>query len=173
MALTLLRHAAVAPEYQGCYNGWSDIGIDTAQWDKEAAQRLQQQTFDAIYSSDLLRCTQTLDRLGFTHYISDTRLREVRFKSFAEGKDYAHICKRADFDKSLLEDAALWHDYLCDENMEDFHRRIDALIQELPKDKEILFCTHGGVIYYLMQRHALPWHKIDYLQSIRIENELY
>jgi len=169
MALTLLRHAAVAPEYQGCYNGWSDIGIDTAQWNKETAQRLQQQTFDAIYSSDLLRCTQTLERLGFTRYRVDARLREVRFRAFAEGKDFATVSQRADFDENLLEDAACWHAYICDESMEDFHRRIDDFIQSLPKDKEILLCTHGGVIYYLMQRYAITWRKIDYLQYIRIE----
>ena len=169
MALTLLRHAAVAPKYQGCYNGWSDIGIDMAQWDKEAAQRLQQQTFDAIYSSDLLRCTQTLERLGFTRYRTDARLREVRFRAFAEGKDFAVVSQRADFDESLLEDAARWHTYICDETMEDFHRRIDDFIQSLPKNREILLCTHGGAIYYLMQRYTITWRKIDYLQYIRIE----
>ena len=27
MALTLLRHASLDSQYQGCYNGWTDLDI--------------------------------------------------------------------------------------------------------------------------------------------------
>ena len=64
MAITLLRHAAVARELQGCYLGWSDVSIDEELFDARRVETLKKSHFDSIISSDLLRCRQTVEKLG-------------------------------------------------------------------------------------------------------------
>ena len=86
MAITLLRHASLAKEHQGRYNGWTDLPIDKTLFNAKKVALLSKQKFDEVYASDLIRCTQTLEMMGIEEYISDERLREVRFKAEIEGQ---------------------------------------------------------------------------------------
>ncbi len=170
MALTLLRHAAVHPKYQKRYNGWTDLSIEPSLFDAKMVAPLCKQHFDHIYSSDLMRCQETLSFMEMTPYTTDERLREVRFKAHIEGLSYQEVSRRSDFDASLLEDPIAWHNYICAERYEAFSRRIDAFLTDLPKDKEILVCTHGGVMQHMLALLHLPLQQIDYLNWIRIEH---
>jgi len=170
VALTLLRHAALHPKYQKRYNGWTDISIEPSLFDAKIAAPLCKQRFDHIYSSDLMRCQQTLSYMEMTPYITDKRLREVRFKVHIEGLNYQEVSQRADFDTSLLEDHKAWHNYICAEHYEAFSRRIRTFLADLPKNKEILVCTHGGVMQHMLLLLHLPPQQIGYLDWTRIEH---
>ena len=171
MALTLLRHAAVHPRYQKRYNGWTDLSIEPSLFDAKIVAPLCTQRFDRIYSSDLMRCQETLSFMEMTPYTIDKKLREVRFKAHIEGLSYQEVSQRADFDASLLEDHRAWHNYICMESYEVFGRRISNFLADLPKDKEILVCTHGGVIYRILSLLQLPPQQVGYLDWIRIEHD--
>ena len=170
MAITLLRHAALPKKYQNHYIGWSDISIDPELFDHKKVALLQTQKFDIVYSSDLIRCTQTLETLGIKDYITDTRLREVRFKDEIEGLNFNEIEKLSSYKSKYIEKRKKWHKYICEEPQKDFEARIKSFLNELPKDKEILICSHGGTLQKMMLFLGYAKNKIAYLEQIRVEN---
>jgi len=172
VALTLLRHAALHPRDQGQYNGWTDLSIEPSLFKKEKISLLQRQKFDLVYSSDLVRCTQTLELMGIKEYSIEKRLREVRFKAHIEGKSFDEICRLRDYDASLLKEEERWHAYVCAESASAFERRIRHFMAELPHDKEILICSHAGTLQKILYLLGLSKAKIDYLEFIRIERGL-
>ncbi len=169
MALTLLRHAALHPKDQKRYNGWTDLPVDPSRFDPDAAAPLCRLHFDHIYSSDLARCRETLMLMGITGFTTDARLREVRFKAHIEGLCFEEVHRRRDFDETLLEDHRLWHRYICAESYDAFGRRIGSFLADLPQNREILVCTHGGVIYQILRHLRMPMQQVGYLDWIRIE----
>lgn len=168
--MTLLRHAALHPRYQKRYNGWTDLSIEPTLFDARYVAPLCRQRFDRIYSSDLLRCQETLHYMNLLPYRTDARLREVRFKPHIEGLRFEDVARRDDFDETLLEDPKVWHNYICAERYEVFERRIASFLSELPADEEILVCTHGGVVQRILELLRLPTRPIEYLDWIRIEH---
>jgi len=166
MTLFLLRHAPVVKEYEGCYNGWIDVDI---QQDIVMPERLREQEFDAIYSSDLQRCSKTLDILGFEGYITEERLREIRFKKAFEGKSFESINPP----KHALDNMQSWYDFICDEDLASFRSRIQSMLETL-EGKNILICSHGGTIRMILSLleekdfYALFDIKIDYLELLKI-----
>ena len=172
MVLTLLRHAPLHPKYQGRYNGWTDLEIEPSLFDAKAVEILTKIPFDHIYSSDLLRCTQTLTYMGIEHYTTDERLREVRFKAHIEGKSFQEITTHPSYDESMLESRERWHNYICAESQQAFERRIRAFLHNLPKEGEILICSHAGTLQKMLYMLGLSKEKIDYLEFVRMENVL-
>jgi len=170
VALTLLRHAPLHPKHQGRYNGWTNLSIEPSLFDAKAVEIIQRQQFDLVYSSDLLRCTQTLAYMGIEEYITDERLREVRFKAHIEGKNFEDICLLPSYDEKLLESRDSWHRYICAESQSTFERRIRSFLSELPKEKEILICSHAGTLQKILYFLGLAKAKIDYLEFVRIEH---
>jgi len=170
MALTLLRHAALPKENEHRYNGWTDLNIDPELFDAQKVALLDRQKFDFIYSSDLVRCQQTLEMMGITEYISDERLREVRFKAEIEGLNFNEIEKLDSYKSSYIEERESWHDYICEESQEHFEARILSFLEDLPSNKEILICSHGGTLQKMMALLGYAKNKIDYLEHIRIDN---
>ena len=170
MALTLLRHAALPKENEHRYNGWTDLNIDPALFDTQKVALITQQKFDIIYSSDLVRCQQTLEMMGIEEYITDERLREVRFKEEIEGLNFNEIEKLDSYKSSYIEERASWHDYICDESQTDFEARIHSFLEDLPVNKEILICSHGGTLQKMMAQLGYAKNKIAYLEHIRIDN---
>jgi broad specificity phosphatase PhoE len=149
MELTLLRHAAPASTYQGRYIGHTDIRIDEALFEHDKIEHLTHQRYDRIYSSDLVRCTATLEKMGIRNFITDTRLREVRFKPSIEGKNFAEIEAMEDFDPASLDSQEKWHSTVCDEPLETFRGRIQSFLDKLPKNETILICSHAGTMAML------------------------
>jgi broad specificity phosphatase PhoE len=164
MSLTLLRHAPLAKKYQKRYVGWEDIPLDEALF---FTPTLPKKRFDAIYSSDLKRCIQTVTKLGF-NYTKDYRLREVRFKKEIALKSFQEVEKLPSFKAEYLENSTLWHHYIAQESPEEFAQRIENFLQELPKGKEILICTHAGVIRHILTTQNSTKTSLDYLESITL-----
>ena len=169
MALTLMRHAPLHPKYQGRYNGWTDLAIEPTLFNPLRIDTLTQHPFDMVLSSDLQRCTQTLEMMGIKTYRTDPRLREVRFKAHIEGKSFDEISKMPHYDEQYLKDATAWHRYICAESPEAFERRIRSFLAELPTDKEILICSHAGSLQKILSMLGLHKAKIGYLETIRVE----
>ena len=170
MALTLLRHAALPKKYAHRYNGWTDLDIDPELFDAQKVALLNQQKFDIVYTSDLVRCQQTLEMMGITEYITDERLREVRFKEEIEGLNFNEIEKLDSYNSSYIEQRESWHKYICEESQEHFEARIESFLEELPSNKEILICSHGGTLQKMMALLGYAKNKIAYLEYIRIDN---
>jgi broad specificity phosphatase PhoE len=170
MALTLLRHAALPKENEHRYNGWTDLNIDPELFDAQKVALLDRQKFDFIYSSDLVRCQQTLEMMGITEYITDERLREVRFKKEIEGLNFNEIEKVDSYKSTYIEERESWHDYICEESQEHFEARIQSFLEDLPSNKEILICSHGGTLQKMMALLGYAKNKIAYLEHIRIDN---
>ncbi len=170
MAITLLRHAALPEKYQNRYISWSNISIDPNLFDYKKVALLTRQKFDIIYSSDLTRCTQTLDTLEIKNYITDERLREVRFKDNIEGLNFEEIEKLPSYKSKYIEKRKKWHKFICAEPQLDFETRIKSFLAELPQDKEILICSHGSTLQKMMVFLGYAKNKIEYLEQIRLEN---
>ena len=170
MAITLLRHAALPEKYQNRYIGWSDISIDTELFNHKKVALLQIQTFDIVYTSDLIRCTQTLETIGIQKYTTDIRLREVRFKDEIEGKNLDEIVKLPSYKSKYSEKKKRWHKYISYEHPTEFEARIKSFLEELPQDKEILICSHAGTLQKMMVFLGYAKNKIEYLEHIRVEN---
>jgi len=160
MALTLLRHAPPPLAYHGRYIGHSDIPIDLTLF----APITLPLTYDTIYSSDLSRCTQTLEHLGYTDVITDSRLREVRFKEQFEGKSFDEIERMEDYHPAFLESQERWHDFICDESVEEFRGRIVSFLDDLPLEQNILICAHGGTIAEILSLLNIPSRRPGYLE---------
>lgn len=170
MGLVLLRHAPLSTQYHGCYNGHTDIPIDAALFDPDKIQSLTNQQFDRIYSSDLQRCTATLEMIGFTTFTTDPRLREVRFKPSIEGKSFAQIEAEEDFDPLCLDSQESWHDYICDEPLAAFQARVKSFLDELDGNENVLICTHGGTIQAIVSqlKTSIPSEPLGYLEHITV-----
>ncbi|MDP3119422.1 MAG: histidine phosphatase family protein [Sulfuricurvum sp.] len=170
MHLTLLRHAPPYPEYHGCYNGHTDIPIDASLFDHDKIQALLHRRFDRIYSSDLQRCTTTLETMGFASFTTDPRLREVCFKPSIEGKTFAQIEASDGFDPRVLDSMETWHHYVCDESLSIFRTRIQSFLDELAHDKNILICAHGGTITMILSllNSTVEYKPLGYLDHISV-----
>lgn len=168
MALILLRHAPPAAEHHGRYNGHTDIPIDPLLFDDTKIEPLAHLHFDRIYTSDLCRCTQTLRRMGIEHFITDPRLREVRFKPDIEGKNFEQIEQMEGYDPRFLETTESWHAFVCDEPLEAFRERVQSFLEELPHDQTVLICTHGGTIAMIgsLLQTDIPTPAPGYLDSV-------
>ncbi len=156
-SITLLRHAPLPLKYQKRYIGHSNIAIDLSLTDISKLDYIKNTNYDAVYCSDLLRCTQTLDLIDIA-YKKDYRIREVKFKDKFETKSFNDIEKMDCFDKRFLDSVKTWHEYVCEESYIDFKNRIKEFIQELPMNKNILICSHAGALKML---HSLL-KNIDY-----------
>lgn len=160
MALTLLRHAPLPLEYHGRTIGHSDISIDLTLFPSITLPL----TYDAIYSSDLSRCTQSLEQLGYRDFKIDERLREVRFKGSIEGKSFEEIEQMEEYRPHFLESQEQWHNFVCDESVEEFRGRIASFLGDLPREQNILICAHGGTIAEMLSLLKLPPKRLGYLE---------
>jgi broad specificity phosphatase PhoE len=170
--ITLLRHAPLAFKHQKRYVGHSDMNIDLSLIDTSNLDIIKNHRYDYIYSSDLKRCTQTLDLIKFT-YIKDSRLREVKFKDKFELKNFSEIEKFNCFNYKYLTSLKSWHEYICEENFLSFENRVKSFIKVLPKDKNILICSHAGTIKMLysilkQQNYEKSNIELSYLDTLNV-----
>lgn len=148
MAITLIRHGALEKKYQRRYVGHSNICLDLNLFDEDKIKDLKKTRFDEVYSSDLLRCTSTLDKIGFS-YKKDIRLREVKFKDKFELKSFDEVSKFPCFKQKYLDSNNSWHEYICEESLLFFEKRIKDFVESLDFTKEILICSHAGALKIL------------------------
>lgn len=170
--ITLLRHAPLPVEKQGRFIGHSNFDIDLNLTDVNKYISLKNRAYDEIYSSDLLRCTHTLDLIEIK-YLIDSRLREVKFKEEFEGKNFSEVEKLESFNIKYLDNVETWHKFICKESYEDFESRIKSFLSNLPKNKDILICSHGGtikMIYSLLKNENYndSTLKVQYIKPIDV-----
>ena len=152
MELILLRHAPPHREFHRRYIGHTDIVIDPDLFDPAKVAPLLDEQYDAVCSSDLVRCTATLRHMGMEDYITDSRLREVRFKASVEGKSFDEIAQTAEYHPGVLASVRSWHDFVCDEPSAAFSERVASFLGSLPPCGTVLVCTHAGTIREILSQ---------------------
>lgn len=158
MNLLLIRHGQTDWNLAQRFQGQSDIPLnETGRKQAQAlAERLAAEPFDAVYSSDLQRATETARitcRSGFQPDICpDPRLREVNFGNW-EGLTYDEI--KAKHPETL----AAWESDIFKnapphgETLEGLAIRVQSMLDELREkheDQNILIVAHGGVLQTLI-----------------------
>ena len=110
---------------------------------------------DAVFSSDLKRCTESMDILEIDKNIEkklEKDLREINFGVF-EGKTYEEI--KEEFPEEVENMQKDWKNFKSkkgeslQEVMERTVRRLDEIISSY-KDKKIVIVAHAGVIQTLV-----------------------
>jgi len=152
MLITLVRHGEVEEAYHKRYNGHIDIGLSIKGRAEAKALGLALRTknFEAIFSSDLKRCKQTLE--GIDLDIRPTYTSMLREKSWGrhEGKSFDEIIAMEDFKYENFEQ---WINALDGEPYSSYIQRIENFFKGfLPEasSAEVLVITHAGVIRVLM-----------------------
>ncbi len=121
---------------------------------KKLGRRLRNEHFDIIYSSDLLRCKDTLKEIRKYH--PKTRVRyakELRERKFGvwEGRDHETI------DTHIKRRGIAWHEWKpsggepSDKMTRRVKRFFGRMLKEHP-DHTVLWVTHGGVIFKILYR---------------------
>ncbi|CAN5863556.1 histidine phosphatase family protein [soil metagenome] len=131
------------------HNPLSELGIKQA---RRLAQRLEPETFDRVYSSDLERALQTA-RIVFPdcEIVQDARLREIG-RGILEGTTDA---ERTEDQRALLHHVR--GDRLVrrppgGENFQDVVDRVGSWLADLPERGKVIAFTHGGVIHAALHR---------------------
>jgi alpha-ribazole phosphatase len=154
MKLLLIRHGQTNWNLEQRFQGQSDIPLnETGRKQAQAlADRLSAEPFDAVYSSDLQRATETAKIICASQIHSDARLREVNFGDW-EGLIYDEI--KAKYPEPL----AAWEADIFKnapphgETLEGLAVRVQSMLDELRKkndDQNILIVAHGGVLQTLI-----------------------
>jgi len=147
----LVRHGEIPVEFEGRYNGWIDVPLDTDRFLPDGVfDSVSRVEFDGIYSSDLSRCVQTARAVGFSP-ILDERLREKSFGR-GEGMSYDEICDKFGI---LYDDFESFIERIGGETITEFKYRIDDFLSQakaMHGKKSILVFTHSGVIRYILSK---------------------
>ncbi len=170
MDITFLRHAALPRSEQKKFHGWSNISIDEELFKYSKVEKLKEEQFDFIISSDLQRCTQTLNKMGLT-YKTDKRLREICFNNEIEGKSFEDVESLESYSSEYLHSESSWHGYVCKESKKEFQIRLRDFLSSLPKGK-ILVCSHKGAIVEMLSMFDCSIKNLDYLEYIGVNSEL-
>ena len=175
MKITLVRHSEVDEAYHRCYNGHIDIGL-SPRGKKEAnllGEHLKDETYDAVFCSDLKRCKQTLD--AFKLKSKPVYTGALREKSWGrhEGKTFDEIIENEDF---KYEDFEQWINSLDGEEYPAYIQRIKNFFKGfLPANpyENVLIMTHAGVIRVLM--HILQEISLEeaFSKSFAYSNYVY
>ena len=160
MRILLLRHGQSEANKEHIIQGHmesplSDLGRDQA---KTVGKKLLDSkiTFDAVYSSDLIRATETAKIitkiLGIKKIAFDNRLREFSLGDY-EGKNSQKLTEN---ERAFLD--SCWKDYSIrvpnGETVNEFVSRIKAIFDEIvtsaEEDSTILIVGHGGTLFHIL-----------------------
>jgi probable phosphoglycerate mutase len=151
--LCLVRHGETAWNAEGRVQGQLDVplnGVGLAQA-RAIANALCAERFDAIYSSDLGRVTQTaepLARLLELPVRTDARLRERHYGMF-QTLTYAEVKLRHPEEYARFRNREPEYDFRGGESLQAFYDRSVACLAEIASrhpGESILVFTHGGVL---------------------------
>lgn len=145
MEVILIRHTSVDVPKGVCY-GQTDVPLRDS-FEEEAAitaQHLQDDVFDAVYTSPLSRCTRLANRCGYPDAIRDNRLKELNFGEW----------EMQEFDKISDPRLEEWYsDYfhVAATGGESFMmqlQRVSEFLNEVSQKeyKRIAIFAHGGVL---------------------------
>lgn len=145
--LWLVRHGQTTRNRDGMLAGWDDVDLTAAGESQARALRpeLATQTFDQVWSSDLIRAVRTA-QLAWGEPQTDPRLREIDFGALDgrlwETLDPEHKQALLRFEGFVAPGG---------ESLMQLQSRIEDFIHALPPGRHLLF-THGGVIRLLCHR---------------------
>ncbi|PYZ92315.1 histidine phosphatase family protein [Salipaludibacillus keqinensis] len=155
--LYLLRHGLTRWNVENRYLGHTDEPVMEIEELAELKKELEVVEFDEVFSSDLLRCKETIEYLRPDQpYVSDEGLREFHFGDW-EGRKYEEL-KDIPLYRQWIDN---WEQYRVPggESGEEFSDRITGwlseflgktLVAEGPASHKVLIVTHGGVIRLLL-----------------------
>ncbi|WP_431425172.1 alpha-ribazole phosphatase [Bacteroides hominis] len=145
MEIILIRHTSVDVPKGVCY-GQTDVPLRDS-FKEEAtitAQQLQDDVFDAVFTSPLSRCTRLAEHCGYPDAIRDARLKELDFGEW----------EMQEFDK--IDDPRLqeWYDdyfHVAATGGESFMmqlQRVSEFLDEVSRQKygRVAVFAHGGVL---------------------------
>ena len=152
MLITLVRHAEVDERYIGCYNGHIDIGLSRhgQEQAKALAQYFENNRFDAVYCSDLIRARDTLAPIPIS--VTPNFTNQLREQAWGrhEGKTFDEIRM---MENQGYESFDQWLGLLDGEDMQTYIERVKRFfIDFLPAQgyENVLVVTHAGVVRSLM-----------------------
>lgn len=145
MEIILIRHTSVDVPRGVCY-GQTDVPLRDS-FKEEAtitAHQLQDDVFDAVFTSPLSRCTRLAEHCGYPDAIRDARLKELDFGEW-EMKEFDKI------DDPRLQE---WYDdyfHVAATGGESFMmqlQRVSEFLDEVSRQKygRVAVFAHGGVL---------------------------
>ena len=158
--LCVVRHGETAWNAEGRVQGQLDVPLNEVghAQARAVATALQGERFDAIYSSDLQRVTQTAEpiarMLGLPVQL-DPRLRERHYGMF-QTLTYADVKILHPEDYARFKAKDLDYDFRSGESLRTFSARSVACLADIAArhaGESILVFTHGGVLE-MARRHA-------------------
>ena len=128
---------------------------------KKACDILKKHGYDAIYSSDLVRASETAELVNYLKLPIkfDKRLQEIDFGIF-EGLSYKEIKEKYPVECEKSKNEWKTFDFVTGESLERLQSRAIEFVESLDKTKNNLVVTHWGVINCI-----LSWYFSDKLES--------
>lgn len=156
MKAILIRHGKTAGNLEGRYIGCRTDESLCAEGRGELAGR-QLPPVDRVYCSPMIRCLESASILFPNHMPIIVRdFRECDFGDF-EGKNYAELNGRADYQAWIDSGGALA--FPGGESRAEMERRVSAAFSGIAAQAENLTCAfvvHGGTIMAIMAAIAAP-----------------
>jgi alpha-ribazole phosphatase len=154
MKLFLVRHGQTDWNLTRRFQGQSDVPLNETgrQQANALAGRLSNQSFDAIYSSDLRRAAETAGMICASKIHFGTGLREVNFGDW-EGLTYDEIKERYPDSLATWERNVYSSSPPNGETLEDLEKRVQSFLNDLIQkhnDQTVLVVAHGGVLQVLV-----------------------
>ena len=161
--LIIVRHGQTQMNVEGIFFGKLDPGLNEMGRDqcKKAGDILKKHGYDAIYSSDLLRASETAELINYLKLPIkfDKRLQEIDFGIF-EGLSYKEIKEKYPVECEKSKNEWKTFDFVTGESLERLQSRAVEFVESLDKTKNNLVVTHWGVINCI-----LSWYFSDKLES--------
>lgn len=153
LKIILVRHGETENNCAGVYCGWSDISLTEKGFmqAKKVSEKLKEEDFDCIISSDLDRTMKTAEIINKHHHVKiilETNLREMNFGLW-EGLSYREIKEK--YPKELKEWEKDWMDYATPsgESVKQMYERVTKAMDKIIHKNEsgnILIVSHAGSI---------------------------
>lgn len=161
--LIIVRHGQTQMNVEGIFFGKLDPGLNEMGrvQCKKAGDILKKRGYDAIYSSDLLRASETAELINYLKLPIkfDKRLQEIDFGIF-EGLSYKEIKEKYPVECEKSKNEWKTFDFVTGESLERLQSRAVEFVESLDKTKNNLVVTHWGVINCI-----LSWYFSDKLES--------
>ncbi len=145
--ISLIRHGEVEKSYRHRYNGWNNIGLSPRGIDQVRKTAEEIGSIPVLYSSDLLRCRQTIQFFTCKETVISESLREKSWGKH-EGMSFDEI----EASGIAYTDFPTFIKSLDGETPEIFKERVISYWQSIrtviPHGAAIL--THGGVIHQIL-----------------------
>lgn len=161
--LIIVRHGQTQMNVEGIFFGKLDPGLNEMGrvQCKKTGDILKKYGYDAVYSSDLLRASETAELVNYLKLPVkfDKRLQEIDFGIF-EGLSYKEIQEKYPEECEKSKNEWKTFDFVTGESLVRLQNRAIEFVEGLDKTKNNLVVTHWGVINCI-----LSWYFSDKLES--------